>query len=101
MLLAKYRRGPMAPQIREVLKCVLEYGQLKPLTAVLVHTPAMWLNAQFRTPRDDRVPTIMPTTCTRNSFRCGIFGSSVMSQQMEQWVTDVAVSRELHVLCKV
>ena len=62
----------MAPQIREVLKCVLEKGQLKPLTAELVQTPLMWLRAQLRTPREDSVPTTMPTHCTRNNWRWGI-----------------------------
>ena len=70
--LEKYRRGPIAPQISEVLKWVVEYGQLNPLEAVLVQTPGMWFRAQFRTPREERVPMTMPTHCTKKSCRSGI-----------------------------
>ena len=44
-LFAKKRHGPTAPQISDVLKCVREKGQVKPLTASAVQMCGMCVRA--------------------------------------------------------
>lgn len=46
----KKRRGPIAPQIVLVLKCVRENGHVNPFAACCVHTPLMLVRAQLSTP---------------------------------------------------
>lgn len=71
-LAEKNRRGPTAPQMVLVLKCVRENGQVNPLGASAVHMSFMCVRAQLRTPTWASVAMQRAASWTAKRSRGGI-----------------------------